>query len=107
MCSFREKYSSKKREEEKKSLCDFRKSTRDRFSDYNFIFVYRWIGLIFGQQVPKTRYFILYGWIVDKISEQRDNDRGKPANTVTNQITEKKIVQLNSPLLARTYEEDQ
>ena len=55
VCSFCEKYSSKReREEEKKSLCDFRTSTEHRFSDYNFRFVHRWIGLIFGQQVRQT-----------------------------------------------------
>ena len=49
VCSFCEKYcSQRERQEEKKSLCDFRTSTRDRFSNYNCRFVHRWIGLIFG-----------------------------------------------------------
>ena len=45
---------------------------RDRFSDYNCRFVNRWIRLIFGQQIRKMLYFILYSWIIDTITEQGD-----------------------------------
>ena len=43
----------REREEEKKSLRDFRTSTRDRFSDYNCRFVHCWIGLILDKRFGK------------------------------------------------------
>ena len=59
------------REKRGKSLW-FLNTYRERFSNYNYEFIHRWIGLIFGQQVLHTWYFKLFGWIVKKISGERD-----------------------------------
>ena len=57
---------------ERENHCGFLIPTREHFSNCNCGFVHRWIRLIFGQQVLHTWYFKLFGWIIKKISGERN-----------------------------------
>ena len=58
--------------QERGNHCDFRTPIKECFSDCNYGFVHHWIGLNFGQQILHMWYFKLFGWIVKKISGERD-----------------------------------
>ena len=57
---------------EREKHYNFRIPTRECFSYCNWGFVHWWIRLIFGQHVLHMWYFKFFGWIVKKISREKD-----------------------------------